>query len=464
MKTTNALIALAVFAGVYQTTATTIFPIATNPAVVEISGGIASSGTNYLVSILSGTNVCTQLLSTNGTLITLLATNGHSMGSASFTGGSSSGAKFPCVAFAGTNYLQVWYDTYATKGYGQIIHANGNLSGSPFLLASSTNMVPEALASDHTNFLVILEDYNRNFYGQLATSSGTLSGSAFLISSQVANGEAAAVTFGETNYLAIWSSQNVANNGNMNLFFGAFVSQNGAVSTPFQIGVSPAPDWGFCGVAFDGTNYLAAWQWDPEPETFQNVTNWEIFGRLISQTGTFPGNEVQLVTEPGNDQIPTLAFDGSDYLLAWSHGLNVTTNTQTHFQFLDRTASPVDSEFSVFAAQSTNTPAITFDGLLFDGTRYVVADTFTRPNTLGGEVFGAFLSRLAILTVSNYAGNQFSLTLNGSPGFGYAIQMTTNLSLTNWTAIVTNTATNGVFIFTDAHATNQSRFYRAAVQ
>ena len=46
----------------------------------------------------------------------------------------------------------------------------------------------------------------------------------------------------------------------------------------------------------------------------------------------------------------------------------------------------------------------------------------------------------------------------------YAIQTSTNLSSSNWTAIVTNSPTNGTLSFTDTSATNKSRFYRAVEQ
>jgi hypothetical protein len=129
--------------------------------------------------------------------------------------------------------------------------------------------------------------------------------------------------------------------------------------------------------------------WDPYPETFSTVTNWEIFGRLISQTGTFPGNELQLVTDSGNNVIPSLAFDGSNYLLTWSYGLNVTTNTNIRFQFLNRTGSAVGPQFTLFTAQGANTPLLAPRGLIFDGIRFAMAATFGVISY--AEVYGGFI-------------------------------------------------------------------------
>jgi hypothetical protein len=61
-------------------------------------------------------------------------------------------------------------------------------------------------------------------------------------------------------------------------------------------------------------------------------------------------------------------------------------------------------------------------------------------------------------------GDQFPLLLTGTPGINYAIQVSTNLGLPNWTALTTNSPTNGPFSFTDSNATNASRFYRAVAQ
>ena len=84
--------------------------------------------------------------------------------------------------------------------------------------------------------------------------------------------------------------------------------------------------------------------------------------------------------------------------------------------------------------------------------------------TTNTATYGTFVPRLPTLTASNFVGTQFSLKLTGSPGFNYAILMSTNLALANWTAIATNSPTNGTFTFTDTSATNKSRFYRALSQ
>ncbi|HXR48525.1 MAG TPA: hypothetical protein VN784_13905 [Candidatus Limnocylindrales bacterium] len=467
----NLLIALAILACIYHTNATTVFPIATNPSLVEISGGIAFDGSNYLVGMEAGTNVVGQLVSSNGALL----------GSQIIVGSNPGFPPSIGLAFGQTNYLLAWSDNSVSSGvdiFGQFVSRTGTKVGSTFNLLSSQGshgfQSGKALASDGTNFLVVWQDENDNsLWGQLVTSAGTLSGAEFLINSQPQGGVSAAATFGKMNYLVV-AQNNVSQNSNQ--VFGEFVSRSGAAGSSFQISQIASADQNPLTVAFDGTNYFVAWNWDPPPETSGTVTNWDIHGRLVSQTGTFPGSELALVTDPGSQVIPSLAFDGSNYLLSWGdESFNFSTNSNIRFQFFNRSGISIGSEFSVFTAQGTNDPLFAFNGLLFDGTRFAVAATLgtvaTNANGISGfpsgEVFGAFIPKSTPapqLTPLNYANGQFSLMLTGQAGTNYIIQVNTNLSVNNWIAVVTNTATNGTFSFTDTNATNKSRFYRAMQQ
>jgi hypothetical protein len=90
------IITLALFAGIYPTTqAATVFPIATNLSVLEISCGMAFGGTNYLVAMEVGANVVGQLVSTNGTL----------QGSQIRVGSNPGFPPIEVLAFGQTNYL-----------------------------------------------------------------------------------------------------------------------------------------------------------------------------------------------------------------------------------------------------------------------------------------------------------------------------------------------------------------------
>ncbi len=416
-----------------QLRAATVFPIATNPAVVEFSGGTAFDGTNYFVILVTGAggaSLAGQFFSTNGALIGTQIAIGSNPG---FPPAAS-------LAFGKTNYLVAWSDSSVGSGvdmYGQFISRSGLKVGSKFNLLSAQGLhgfqVVKALAFDGTNFLAVWQDNNnKSFYGQLVTQAGTLSGSEFLISSQQQNGSDAAVTWGRTNYLVVWQSNN-GGVGNVNQAFGELVSRNGSAGSPFQISQTSSVDQNPLAVAFDGTNYFAVWPWDPGPETGLNVTNWDLHGRFVSQTGAFPGNEFNAVADPGSEIFPSLAFDGSNYLLAWGE-LNYNgdlsfnpTNSNIYFQFYNPSGAAVGAEFTVFAPQGTNTPFLARNGLLFDGSRYAFAGSLGTIASSGGnitgfpsgEVFGAFIAVSAIPPFSILHG--LSTSDGANPYFGLAL-------------------------------------------
>jgi hypothetical protein len=88
-------------------------------------------------------------------------------------------------------------------------------------------------------------------------------------------------------------------------------------------------------------------------------------------------------------------------------------------------------------------------------------------NLFSAAIYGAFISKSTApptMAASALVGTQFSLQLTGTPGINYAVQFSTNLTSTNWAAFATNSPITGTFNFTDTHATNASRFYRAAKQ
>ena len=450
-----------------------IFPIATNPNVVQFGGGLTYDGTNYFAGFFAGTNICAQILSSNGTLIGPQIIVGSNPG-------------FP-PAIAGalgqSNYLAAWSDKSISLGvdmFGQFISRTGAKIGSPFNLLAAQGphgfQKVQALASDGTNFLVVWQDKTDKFiYGQVVTPAGALSGAEFLISGQQQNSSDASVLFGKTNYLAAWQSSN-ASGAETNKTYGNFVSKAGVVGGPFQISQTTSPSHNPVAVVFDGTNYVVAWNRDLSAG-FPAPISWDIYGRLVSQTGTFPGNEFTMVTNSGSEVLPALAFDGSNYLMAWGQESFSSTNSNIRFQFFNRSVAAVGPQFTVFPVQGTNTPLITFNGVIFDGTRFAIAATVGAvgidpnqgvTNIFSGLVYGAFIPSSTasprVAASGSLVGTQFSLQLTGTPGINYAVQFSTNLASPNWTAFATNSPTNGTFTFTDTHATNKSRFYRALKQ
>lgn len=472
MRTAPQLLCVCLFgASLSETQAqTAVFPIATNTAVIELSGGVTFDGANYGVGMLIGTNLAMQRVSAAGTLL-----------GAPVSVGANPGLP-PAVAFAfgQTNHLIAWSDVTRTSGvtmFGQFVSREGAKVGPVFNLLSSAGahgfQAVKALATDGTNFLAVWQDEKNGwFYGQRISPAGALSGPALLISGQQGNSLDAAVAFGRTNYLVVWQSDN-GQVGSTNRAFGSLVSAGGSAGSPFQISQTASPDQNPPAVAFDGTNYLVAWNHNNEPGSGV-VTNWNIHGRLVSSAGTFPGGEVVLVSDPGSQVLPSLAFDGDSYLLVWGDGTFNIPNPTMRFRFFNRYASAAGPAFALFAAQGANAPLMALNGALFDGSRFFVAATlgtfeFGFDNDVvgfsSGDVHGTFIpastARPALTAAGPRAGAQFPLLLTGTPGINYVIQAATNLTAGSWMSLTTNSPATGAFSFTDTQATNHNRFYRA---
>jgi hypothetical protein len=65
-----------------------------------------------------------------------------------------------------------------------------------------------------------------------------------------------------------------------------------------------------------------------------------------------------------------------------------------------------------------------------------------------------------ITAPARLSNSQFQMTVNGSSGLNYTVQMSTNLASTNWTTLLITNPPTTSFLFKDTSATNAARFYR----
>jgi hypothetical protein len=88
----------------------------------------------------------------------------------------------------------------------------------------------------------------------------------------------------------------------------------------------------------------------------------------------------------------------------------------------------------------------------------------------GGPSGAAFYAVVSFIPVPSLgsedasSSGQFRFLLNGTANQNYTLQVSTDLSSTNWTTLyTTNNPATGSFLLTDPNATNQQRFYRILV-
>jgi hypothetical protein len=225
---------------------------------------------------------------------------------------------YPAVGFDGTNYLVVW--GYAeTSGqydiYGMRVSKEGEfLDGEPFVIsdASGSQMSP-SVAFDGTNYLVVWYDSrggSYDIYGSRVAQDGTVLNSAGIaISTAIGYQFQPDVSFDGTNFMVVWQDQR----SDTSDIYASRVDQDGIVLDPAGIAVSVASDeQNYPFIDFDGTNYFVAWY-----DKRTGIDN-DIYGTLLNTNGTVLNPSGIAISTAANDQnISSVSFDGTNYLVTW---------------------------------------------------------------------------------------------------------------------------------------------------
>jgi hypothetical protein len=285
--------------------------------------GIASDGSHYFV-------VSCQDLGVTPGIIGVFLTGGvagQPFPIAPRTCASNIGIR---AAFDGTNYLVVFSKDGIIWGVrvsasGSILDGSGGFAISSGTPNTITNFDP-TVAFDGTNYLVVwgkfIGDYN--IYGAGVTPNGQVLGEFPIFT---ASGEQISpdLAFDGTNYLVVWSDTRTGSGPSTDTnVYGARVSPAGSVLDTSGIAIATAPGFqGGASVAFDGTNHFVVWSDVPQLGSSPPVS--QIFGKRVKPDGSLldgPSNSSGIpinVTSFGKSE-PTVAFDGTNYLVAWIVG------------------------------------------------------------------------------------------------------------------------------------------------
>ena len=423
----NVSLALALLAGVYPTAAQgpAAFPIADHGAASQAGMFAAFDGTDYLVGIQGDgttnyTDISAQLVSTNGTPVGSRILTGR-------TGG------IPYVASGGANFLLVWSDDALVAGggndqlYAQFVSRSGALVGSAFTFGPTSEEqdmqagAGSLVAFDGRNYLAVWDtggfhdSPGGDIHGALFSQTGSLVVPVIPVTSEGTGALSPAVSFGKSNYLVVWNNAVPGTPELPELYdiYGEFISTDGTQGNPFVISQTPTPSYNPCCAAFDGTNFMVVWNKNIGSASPNTV--WNLFGRLVSPDGTFPGDERAMVPDANNPQFPSLAFDGANYLLAWNEGIRAN-HSQIVFQRFNPAASSIGPKFNLFSPQGASAPL--WGGVLFDGNRFEITAVVGGATGIGSEgaeftsgtgTYGTFLSKS---TPSPVAAGSLRVTLS----------------------------------------------------
>ncbi len=224
----------------------------------------------------------------------------------------------PTVAFDGTNYLAVWRDDDQMKG--AFVTPSGTLvEPAGFSILSDIHPSPR-IAWGGGVYLLVYEVWlnnNSDIYGLRVDAGGTvLDPVGFPIVTVDLEQDDADVAFDGTNFLVVWTDER-AGGDSVARIHGARVSPGGQVLDPDGFAITQGPfSQSVPAVAFDGNNYFVAWG-----GIYDDTAYYNIWGARVSPQGQVLDPDPILVChQPELDhETPDVAFNGTNYLVAWQY-------------------------------------------------------------------------------------------------------------------------------------------------
>ncbi|MCX6842981.1 MAG: T9SS type A sorting domain-containing protein [candidate division WOR-3 bacterium] len=223
----------------------------------------------------------------------------------------------PAAAFDGTNYLAVWQDDrnetpdiYATRvtSQGVILDPQGILVGTGF-----QGQFSPAVAFDGTNFLVVWSAWSWtdcDIYGARVTPAGVvLDPYGIPIAASQYYETDPSLAFDGANYLVVWEHEDMENQKCD--VYGARVTPQGAVLQELAIAADSSQF--IPTVSFGAANYLVTWTDDRDGDNVMDV-----YGARVSPAGVvLEPSGIPISTFDMDQSNPVVAFDGTNWLVAW---------------------------------------------------------------------------------------------------------------------------------------------------
>jgi hypothetical protein len=369
---------------------------------------IAWNGSHYFVVWQDITHGNYDIAARRFTEALVFPDNGHF-----FVTTNSAQQENPAVSYDGTQFVVAWQDDRLSANSFDIsgarvqdnpTHTVTDVNG--FLINYNVNsQLFPASASGGGRTLVAWQD--ARYSASLDTIFGAFVAPSSAISPDSLNGFAIgtsntretqpALAFASPYYFLVWADSHRSGGNNYDIL-GARVQYTGALIDPAGIGVSVntgqhvSPE-----IASNGTNFLAAWQ------DFRNgATNGDIYGTLIT-----PGAQVlqpsgiQISSAAGNQGVPSVAWNGTDFLVAWSDQRNLaTTGHDIYGTRVDSTGAVLDGAGTgiaiTTAATNQDSPTVASDG-----ANFLVAWHDQSGGASTQDIIGAIVSGGGAVTASN---------------------------------------------------------------
>ena len=337
----------------------------------------------------------------------------------------------PTLAFDGTNYFIVWHDWRNDTGgwtncdiYGTFVDQSGSVLDSSGIVISDFNEIQRkpSITFNGINYLVAWMDARNSqngydIYGTRVSQTGVVIDTTGIpiLMSEVDQWDIF-VSHDNTNYLVVWNDNSNPVPGSD--VYCARVDQTGSVLDTSGIVVSIAPNEQIIpAVAFNGTNYLVVWT-----DFHSNLSHWDIYGSRVDQSGaTLDSIAIPVCDAQSNQLWPTVASGNADYLVVWHDYRAGSSYADIYATRVNQSGVVLDS---TSIAVSTGADAEYYPTVAFDGTNYLVVWGDER-NSWRDDIYGTRISSAGVILdsagipISTAQNDQYlpSITFDGTNYF-----------------------------------------------
>ena len=280
----------------------------------------------------------------------------------------------PVVAFGSGRYLAVWTDSRESDTVGvwaaRVTAAGAVLdpSGIPVAIGLDDVDVP-AVVFDGSDFLITWAAGGDIFGARVSGTGRVLDPTAFAISSATGEQGAPAVATNGAGSLVVWQDRRSGAED----IWSARVEADGDVVDPAGTRISGTPNAQTRpAVSFDGANYLAVWE-----DARAGAT--DIYGARVAPSGALLNpSGIRISAAAGAQVFPDVASNGSASLVAW-HDFRSGVFADIRATRVSRPGTVLDPASFVVNGQGRDQfePEVAFDG-----ANYVVAWTDLRNGPL----------------------------------------------------------------------------------
>lgn len=267
------------------------------------------------------------------------------------------------VASDGQDYLVVWQDDRggAYDIYGVRVRSNGAVLDSAGIAISTAanNQTSPVAVFNGQDYFVAWQDHragNADIYGARVSTAGVVRDpTGIAISARSLSQNRPAIATSGQSHLVVWSDERNATNSFD--IYGARVGLDGTVLDAAGVAISRGASNQLApAVAFDGQNYLVVWH------DFRNGSTADIYGARVTPGGTLLGTSIPIAEATGSQTSVAVAFGEYMYVVAWRDQRNPTSDIYGARVLPDGTVLDPGG-FPVSSAPGEQTlPTVAYDG------------------------------------------------------------------------------------------------------